>query len=137
MDLVVDASIAISWILLDEHNVEAEAILDRLDAVTGRVPALFWHEMQNVLLKAERRGRCRPGEADAFMRKPRRVRLAVASNRSDDAIIGLARAHQFTAYDAAYLDLAVSLSLPLTTADKRLAEAVQREGVPLLGPLAR
>ena len=136
MDFVVDASIAVSWFIVDERNAAADAIFNRLTVSTCNVPALFWHEMQSVLLKAERRGRCDTAEADIFMRRLRSFRLSTAPNRSDDTVLALARHHKLTAYDAAYLDLALKLSLPLATADRRLAAAVYSEHIPLIGPLA-
>jgi predicted nucleic acid-binding protein len=44
----------------------------------------------------------------------------------------LASAHQLTAYDVAYLDLAKRLSLPLATRDDDLIRAARSEGVHLL-----
>ena len=40
--------------------------------------------------------------------------------------------HRLTAYDAAYLELAVRRGLPLATLDSDLASAARAEGVPLL-----
>ena len=54
----------------------------------------------------------------------------------DDAeIVDLAIKHDLTAYDAAYLDLALRERLPLATLDKKLAVAARGEGVVVLGPL--
>ena len=44
----------------------------------------------------------------------------------------LAAAHQLTAYDAAYLDLAKRLSLPLATRDDDLRRAALNEGIRIL-----
>jgi predicted nucleic acid-binding protein len=44
----------------------------------------------------------------------------------------LATAHQLTAYDAAYLDLAKRLSLPLATRDVDLRRAALAEGIQIL-----
>jgi len=46
------------------------------------------------------------------------------------AIVDLAESHGLTVYDALYLDLALRLSLPLATLDRKLAAAAQRAGVP-------
>jgi predicted nucleic acid-binding protein len=47
----------------------------------------------------------------------------------------LAIEHGLTAYDAAYLDLALRERLPLATLDKMLAAAARAEKVVLLGRL--
>jgi hypothetical protein len=46
-----------------------------------------------------------------------------------DATFKLARREGLAAYDAAYLELALRLNLPLATLDSRLAEAASRCGV--------
>lgn len=46
--------------------------------------------------------------------------------------IYIARANKLTAYDAAYLELALRRALPLATLDRDLARAARRNGVPLL-----
>jgi predicted nucleic acid-binding protein len=45
----------------------------------------------------------------------------------------LADRHHLTIYDAAYLELARRLSLPLATLDRDLRAAAEALGVPLLG----
>jgi predicted nucleic acid-binding protein len=45
----------------------------------------------------------------------------------------LAVRHSLTAYDAAYLDLALRLSLPLATTDGDLCKAALVEGLEVLG----
>ena len=44
----------------------------------------------------------------------------------------LARTHNLTSYDAAFLELAVRLQLPLATNDQALARAAADANVPLL-----
>jgi hypothetical protein len=46
----------------------------------------------------------------------------------------LAQAHGLTGYDAAYLDLAVRLRLPLATTGKSLRRAAQVAGVEMVAP---
>jgi predicted nucleic acid-binding protein len=47
-------------------------------------------------------------------------------------ITDLARSERLTAYDAAYLELALRLGLPLATLDRDLAVAARRRGVTVL-----
>jgi predicted nucleic acid-binding protein len=47
--------------------------------------------------------------------------------------MSLAREHRLTAHDAAYLELAMRLRLPLATGDRGLRAAARRAGVALLG----
>ena len=48
------------------------------------------------------------------------------------AVDVLARRHSLTAYDAAYLELAIRLAIPLATLDKDLRKAARAAGVPIV-----
>ena len=122
--------------MADEHTSDAEALLRRVKVDGTRVPDLFWYEMRNVLLKIERRGRSRQGAAETGLLALRRLPILVMMNQSDEAILNLARTFRLTPYDASYLDFAVALELPLATADRQLAAAAHRVGVPVRGPYA-
>lgn len=47
----------------------------------------------------------------------------------------LALQHEFTAYDAAYLEVALRLGLPMATRDKALKRAMANSGVDFVEPL--
>ncbi|MER8509649.1 type II toxin-antitoxin system VapC family toxin [Mesorhizobium sp. M0228] len=135
MRLVLDASIAAAWLLPEEHSAVAETLVAGL---TGRspVPSLFWHEARSVVLMAERRSRIAAGEAATAMARLRRLPLEDAGGGSDGAVLALAAAHGLSAYDAAYLALAIETELPLATLDRKLAVAARGKGVHIFGPLA-
>ncbi len=133
--IVVDASVAAAWLLPEEDSEAAETLIASL-ARRSPVPSLFWHELRNILVMAERLGRIAAGEAAAAMGRLRRLPLEDAGAGADGAILALATARGLTAYDAAYLALAQERGLPLATLDQRLAGAARQEGVALLGPLA-
>ena len=56
-----------------------------------------------------------------------------SGSRSLHETTSLAREHRLSAYDAAYLELAMRLGHPLATGDRALAAAATRAGVALLG----
>ncbi len=132
MSIVVDPSFAASWFLPDEGNAAGEAVLDHVAHASGRVPALFWHELRNLLLMAERRGRIPPQEGDQIMLRARALNV-VEGPTDDRATLELARRHRLSAYDAAYLALALSERVPIATADAALARAARRENVEVQG----
>ncbi|MES0101937.1 hypothetical protein NKK47_34415 [Mesorhizobium sp. M0019] len=70
------------------------------------------------------------------MARLRRLPLEDAGAGRDGAIIELATAHGLSAYDAAYLALAIETALPLATLDRKLAVAAGGQGIRILGPLA-
>lgn len=135
MSFVVDASMTTAWVVADEQNAESDRLAERAKREGAQVPDLFWHEMRNILLKIERRGRSISGWAEVALATLRRFPLSVLPQRSDAAVPGLARAHDLTAYDTAYLDLAIASGLALATLDRALASAAHACGVALLGPL--
>jgi predicted nucleic acid-binding protein len=48
-------------------------------------------------------------------------------------VLDLARGQRLSAYDAAYLELAMRLGIPLATKDRALSDAATRLGVAVLG----
>lgn len=134
MPFVVDASIASAWLLPDEENVEAEAALSLLEIDDAVVPDLFWHEMRNILLVAERKRRI--GSEDILACLVRLESLPLRTMFDDDhqTIIRLARKHQLSGYDAAYLALALKQAVPLATIDAKLKLAAAAEHLQPISP---
>ena len=132
-DLVLDASATLAWCFDDERNAESDALLDRLAVSTALVPAIWHVELANALLAAERRRRITADEIAHIYRLLNRLTI-----ETDDPVLpaapllALARAHRLSAYDAAYLDLALRRHLPLATRDTALARAAEAAGVALL-----
>ena len=133
MAFVPDASVAAAWVLPDEEAALADLALDRLGAETAKAPGVFWHELRNLLLTAERRGRIDERHADASMARLRRLPIVCPGETDDREVMALARTHRLTAYDASYLALAIHEGCALASLDRRLNEAAAAEGV---APLA-
>ena len=129
MAFVLDASVAAAWVLPDEDAAVADVALDRLGAETAKVPVLFWHELRNLLLSAERRGRIDGGYADTSMARLRRLSIVCPDESDDREVMALARAHRLSAYDASYLALALREGCALASLDRRLNEAAAAEGM--------
>jgi predicted nucleic acid-binding protein len=132
MPFIVDASVAAAWVLPDEDDPQAEAALSLLERDDGLVPDLFWHEVRNTLVVAERRQRITA--VDMLPALIRLESLLVTTIRYGDhsTIISLARKHRLTTYDATYLALALTKELPLTTLDTRLQQAALAEKLPAM-----
>jgi predicted nucleic acid-binding protein len=137
MVFVLDASIAAAWFLPDEHNDAADRLMAALKSSPARVPALFWFEARNLFLVAERRERLRAGEASLCMAQLRRLPIDDHGCGEDQLSLALAARHSLSAYDAAYLALALEGGVPLATTDKKLAGAAHAERVTILGLLAK
>jgi predicted nucleic acid-binding protein len=129
---VLDTSVAISWFFEDEAGEYTVAVLESLTEWEAVVPSLWPLEVANVLLVAERRRRCSEAEAARFIELLESLPIAVdddTARRAPHGTYQLAREYALTAYDAAYLELAMRLGAPLATLDRQLAEAAVKAGV--------
>jgi predicted nucleic acid-binding protein len=136
--VVLDTSVTMAWFFPDETSPYADAVLDYLRTSRALVPGLWSFEVANVLMIGERRQRAIPAQSDQFVQLLATLPLDIESRAFADllpTILALARHHTLSAYDAAYLDLALRLELPLATLDTRLISAAQTAGVTLFAPL--
>ena len=134
--LVVDASVTLSWCFEDERSSWTDTILDRLgrgDRTT--VPAHWPTEVTNGLLTGIRRQRIRSGRAEQFWDELSVLPIDVEPGLSAQqarATLALSQQFELTAYDAAYLELAIRRGLPLATLDAALSRAATGSGVRLI-----
>ncbi|MES5097709.1 type II toxin-antitoxin system VapC family toxin [Agrobacterium sp. BA1120] len=129
MPFVVDASIVAAWFLPDETSDIADNALDRLETDDAIAPDLLSHELRNILLSAEKRKRIDQDAIFSILLRFNSLPLTLVSGGDHITIMGLAKRHTLSAYDAAYLALAVSHAIPLATNDKKLAAAAMAESV--------
>ena len=133
---VVDASVCLAWCFPDESTPEAEALLQRLTNGEEIAVAAHWPlEVLNAAMQGVRRRRISARLAAGFLTRLASFRIQIDAYQDlyrIGAIRQLAERRQLTAYDAAYLELAMRLSLPLATLDAALRKAAEAEGVTLL-----
>jgi predicted nucleic acid-binding protein len=125
-----------AWLFNDEATPKTAVLLNRLATQTALVPAWWFIEITNVLAMAERKGRIKPTESDAFIADLSKLGIErddEAPDRAFTHLLALCRRHRLTSYDAIYLDLAVRRNLPLATLDDALRKAAHKVGVRLLG----
>jgi predicted nucleic acid-binding protein len=131
---VLDGSVTLVWGFEDEDDEYAEAILDRMPELQAHVPALWHLEVANALVVGERRRRTTPADAAQFLAILGAFPITIDDEtitRAWSDTIHLARAHNLSTYDAAYLELAIRRGLPLASLDDRLKAAATAVGVPL------
>lgn len=132
---VPGASMTLSWAFEDEATPFTVAVLKSLETVHAVAPALWPFEVASVLSAAERRGRINAAEQAEFLERLRLLPIAIEHRPAAwlaQQILPLARTYQLSAYDAAYLELAVREGLPLATLDEDLCRAASAAGVALL-----
>ncbi|MEO0030503.1 MAG: hypothetical protein RIS94_261 [Pseudomonadota bacterium] len=133
MPFVIDASVAACWLLPDEGNIRAEAAYAKFPNDSAIAPSLWWFEMRNIFISNERRGRIDSAKSSRALALLNGLPIRLDHHPDDAALMGLARTHRLTAYDAAYLELALRENVPLATLDDALMRAARSEGVVLVG----
>jgi predicted nucleic acid-binding protein len=134
---VLDGSVTLAWLFVDEKDPYADAIVAKLPNVEMLVPRLWHLEVANVLLVSERRRRCSQADTTQWLSYLAGLPIVVddaTETRAWSDTISLARQHALTAYDAAYLEIAVRQGVPLATLDGPLKAAAQAVGVPIYQP---
>ncbi|MGD9981490.1 MAG: type II toxin-antitoxin system VapC family toxin [Hyphomonadaceae bacterium] len=134
MGVVVDASAAACWIFKDEATPATDALLTRVRNTGGVVPALWNWEVANLLLSGIRRARISVADASGHLADLALLPIAIDAEcaaRAGRETFLLARAHNLTAYDAAYLELAQRTGLDLASKDAALCAVAAALGVKL------
>ncbi len=133
---VLDASVALAWLFKDEETPASMAIHAMTDDHQLVVPPHWFAEIANGIWQGERRGRCQPGELPGFLHILNLLSFWVdtlAPFAQFSLVLPIAREHNLTIYDAAYLHCAVSNRLPLATFDRQLAAAARSIDVQVIG----
>lgn len=123
--IVMDASAALALLLAEDEGTEVEEILNATISINGQifVPGLFWYELGNALLMAERNNRI--DRASNITAMSSFARLPIVTHQETDfaghnRTMGLARETGLTYYDASYLELAVRYEAPLKSFDTHI-----------------
>lgn len=132
MAFVLDASVTAAWLLPDEESLLAEYVQDLLVRHHAVVPSVWWFEVRNTLLVAERRKRL--SEDQTHFIQDSLASLPILFDREPDerGLMEIARRNGLTVYDASYVESARRLALPLATLDKAMARAASKEQVDLV-----
>ncbi len=138
MPLVLDASVTLSWLFIDELTNDSLRLfrLTRQDSVV--VPGHWMAEIANGALVGERRKRVSSSQTSIWASRLGDLDLESDRHGTDaalSAILPLARSHRLTIYDALYLELAERRGMPLATFDADLAAAARSVGIEVLGAL--
>ena len=130
MAIVIDVSVAAAWCFpREEGSVAADAVAMQIIGEPGIVPRIFWYEIRNVLISAERSGRIERQGTERFLERIGELQFEIDGAHNEAQTLILARNHHLTVYDAAYLETALRHQAKLATLDTSLASAAATEGV--------
>ena len=126
--VVVDASLAVKWLIEEDDSDKAHAILQSWVAqdITRIAPYLMPFEVANVLHRRVLRGELSVGDSTRIIARLLESRLEFHQppGLHVRALQLASQLNQGAAYDAHYLALAESVGCELWTADERFYRAV-------------
>ena len=137
MTFVLDASVALLWLVPQTNPAGvayADSVLLALKDSQAVVPSLFALETANVVAKIEGKGIVSEAESQRFITLLGQLDIATDMETMSHALgdtLNLARRYRLSAYDAAYLELALRMGLPLATLDADLAKVATTAGLTL------
>ena len=129
---VLDCSITMAWCFDDEATPYTDSVRDSLADKRAVVPSIWPLEAANATIMGERRKRLDEARSQRFFVLLAALPIVVddeTSARASSDIVHLARTHQLSAYDAAYLELAIRRGLPLACNDGKLKTSALAAGV--------
>lgn len=137
--LVLDASTTLAWLVRRNKPAEdrlADDALQHIQMGGAVVPALWFAEVANGVLVAERRGGVSLATSASFLGLVEA--LPIDQDRAQASsvfatVLLLARSYGLTSYDAVYLELVLRIRGTLATFDSQLAEAVRKAGGRVFG----
>lgn len=126
--LVVDASVAIKWIITEEDSALALRLRHSYRIIA---PQLIYAECTNILWKKVRRGEISTSIVSEFADLVADLDIDTASLRGLTALASrLSQVHDHPAYDCYYLALALTENCPFVTADQSFHRKLWQSGRP-------
>jgi predicted nucleic acid-binding protein len=134
---VLDACVAFSWCFPGdptENTPYSQRILSKLSSDDALVPEIWGYEIANILCVAFRKGRISQQQIEEYLLRLASLPIHVESSDlwTKVGLESKARNWGLSAYDAAYLDLALRRNLALATADTSLKKAAEDQGIKVI-----
>ena len=131
--IILDASAILAFFAPDatpQQQDYANHIVENMvnHHLTARVPPLWDYEIANSLIVLRRKKLINEKQAVHIRADLRQLPIRIAHHEGNliEAITPIAQTYHLSAYDAAYLELAMRLDTPVATLDKNLQAAAQK-----------
>ena len=135
MRYVLDAAVAMRWVVPEEDSAKAQLLRDRLRSQVDAcfAPDVFPIEVAHALTRAERQRRIQVGEAAMLLASilSTSPKLLPALQFIDRAV-EISSHHRIGVYDCLYIALAEQLGCDMITCDERLVANLQPSGFPVI-----
>ena len=134
--VVLDNSVSMRWLVASRKRQDQQYALTvreriRSEDLRVMVPYLWVYEAAHVVAGYVDRGDLNPqASGDALMAFQEYFTILIGRESAAE-LSEFSRTHKLSAYDAAYLMLAKTLSAPLATLDKQMRKVAKKLGVAL------
>lgn len=133
----MDCSVTAGWVIGSQADNYTMAVLDRLQVSKALVPSIWLYEVANMLLSAEIKKSITREESSAFYKMLKGLSFEIVHKNEEEwseLLLWMSKTHRLTAYDTAYLYLAMDRGYPLATRDFKLESAAKMAGVEIFQP---
>lgn len=132
MPLIVDASVAVAWFVRNQASAYTDRVRRLARGQRLHVPAVWPLEFANALWQLQRRRLLSERQVDTIVDLAQPLDIVVHEETpTPRRLLAVARSHALSAYDASYLDLALTLSYPVACRDGPLKAALRAVGAKL------
>jgi len=134
MRFVLDNSVTMRWLFGDGSPSDqryAKQVLAAIDGSNVIVPGVWCLEVANVIARAESKFGLTEARSTEFLHVLDQLQIQIDPETALHAMhdtLQLARRYSLSAYDAAYLELALREGLPLATLDAGLEKVAEKVG---------
>ena len=142
MALILDASATLAWFVqrTDAHEAAlADEIVSTVERDEATVPTIWYVEVVNGLLVAERSRLSDPSKSSRFLGELSALPIIedrVGASSVQSEVLAIGRRYGLTAYDSVYLELSLRTGGALATFDRQLADALRKAGGRVFGDAA-
>jgi predicted nucleic acid-binding protein len=122
--MIIDASVGVKWLIVEEHTERANALIGE----NLVVPSLFFVEVANAIWKKARRGELLIDPILPQFPKLRLITTILDESSFAERALALGRELDHAVYDCVYLAMAEQRQEQLVTADTKLLRRVAGTG---------
>jgi predicted nucleic acid-binding protein len=129
--MVLDASLALAYVMPDEDSPKARELVARIDEEPALAPTIWIYEISSALRMGQVRNRLSSEMADSVMTTLTELHIEF-EHPNGHQLMNLSHQTGLTVYDASYIALCLKHELPLASLDRRLVQAARDLGIVVL-----
>ena len=130
--MIIDASVAVAWFVRNQATGYTDRVRRQARSERLHAPAVWPLEFANALWQLQRRKLLSDRQVDTIIDLAEPLDIVVHKETpAPRRLVAVARDHDLSAYDASYLDLALTLRYPVACRDGALKHALRAVGLKL------